>query len=339
MSKNIALVGYGYWGPNLLRNLFANQDCEVAYCCDTDEKKLSGVHKVFPGITLTTDFGVVLADPTVDAVVLTTPTATHFPLGEKAILAGKDVLFEKPMTLTSREAYTLVELAKRHKRVLMVDHTFLFNDAVTKIKELLESGEIGDILYIDSVRVNLGLFQKDTNVIFDLASHDFAIINYLLQSKPLSVQAHASTHFGSYENVAYVFSEYPKGITTHVHVSWLSPAKIRQMLIVGTKKMIAYDDIEPTEKIRIYDKGVIMDRSSRDVEQMKIGYRSGDVRLPKIDITEPISLLVREFVNVINSRQVLKSSGEFGAGVVDILEKATQSAKSGKKVFFKNAGR
>ena len=334
MSKNVALVGYGYWGPNLLRNLVSADNCEVVYCCDKDQSKLKSVRKNYPGITLTTDIEIILKDPSVDAVVLATPTSSHFPLAKQILEFGKDVLIEKPMTINYQEASQLVAMAEKNKRVIMVDHTFLFNDAVIRIKELVKSGEIGDILYVDSVRVNLGLFQKDVNVIFDLAAHDFSIINFILNGLPVSVQAHANTYYGGNENVAYIFAEYPGGVTTHVHVSWLSPAKIRRMLIVGSKKMIVYDDIEPTEKIRIYDKGVVMEKTPNEMQQLKIGYRSGDVWLPKIEIFEPLSLLVREFLNAIITRKVTKSSGEFGAQVIDVLEKATQSARGAKKILF-----
>lgn len=336
MSKRVAIVGYGYWGPNLLRNFVALNNCEVVYCCDKDQGKLKGVHKNYPGITLTTDIGVALSDESVDAIIIATPTASHFPLAKQAIEFGKDVLIEKPMTLSFSEAKQLVELANRARKIVMVDHTFLFNDAVLKIKNLIQSGEIGDILYIDSVRVNLGLFQRDVNVIFDLASHDFSIINFILDSSPISVQAHANTHYGGNENVAYIFAEYPGEVTTHVHVSWLSPAKMRRMLIVGSKKMIVYDDIEPTEKLRIYDKGIVMEKTPKDVLQMKIGYRSGDVWLPKIEILEPLSLLAQNFIDSITSRSLPRSNGDFGARVVDILEKATKSARDKKTIMLGN---
>lgn len=340
MNKKLALVGYGYWGPNLLRNLFDTPGCEVVYCCDKDKERLKDVKRRYPSVATTVDFNEVVKDKSVDGVVLATPTKTHFPLAKKAIINGKSVLIEKPMVLNSKQGYQLVAFAKKHKKILMVDHTFLFNDAVMKIKKIIESGDIGDILYIDSVRVNLGLFQKDSNVIFDLATHDFSIIQYLLEKGPLTIHAHASTHFGDHEEIGYIFAKYPKGISAHVHVSWLSPAKIRRMLIVGTKKMIVYDDIEPTEKVRIYDKGVVMDGNPRELEQMKIGYRTGDVWLPKIDIIEPLSLLTREFVNALGNHRKPKSSGEFGAKIIEILEGATKSArKGGEAVTFKNANR
>lgn len=339
MNKRVALVGYGYWGPNLLRNLFDTPGCDVVYCCDQDEKKLELVGKRYPGIKLTSSFDAVIKDQTIDAVVLVTPTKTHWPLARRAIKYGKDVLLEKPMTATATEARKLTALARKNKRIVMVDHTFLFNPAVTLIKKTIESGDLGGILYIDSIRVNLGLFQKDANVIFDLASHDFSIINYLLGTSPKSVSASANIHFGKNEDVAHVFADYPKGISAHVHVSWLSPVKIRQMLIVGSKKMIVYDDIEPTEKVKVYDSGVVARKLRGEVEQMKIGYRTGDVLIPKIDIVEPLSLLAKEFINALNTRGEPKSSGVFGAEVVNILESATKSARTGRGVLLKNANK
>ena len=332
MTKKVALIGYGYWGPNLLRNLFDTPDCIVAYCCDQDENKLNLINSRYPSVQTTKDVNDVLKDKTVDGIAIATPTKSHFFLIKAALQSNKDVLVEKPMTLTFKEAKKIAGIAKKKKRVLMVDHTFLFNDAVIKIKDIIDKGEIGNVLYIDSVRVNLGLFQKDSNVIFDLATHDFSITNYLLDSSPKSIFAHAETHFGRQEDVAYIHAEYPKKITVHVHISWLSPAKIRRMLIVGTKKMIVYDDIEPTEKIRVYDKGIIFQKDSKAVEQLKIGYRSGDIWLPKIDIVEPLGVLTNAFVKAIGTRNVEKSSGEFGANIVNILETATNSARTGRRI-------
>lgn len=340
MKKRVALVGYGYWGPNLLRNLFDHEDVEVVYCCDLTSASLAAAKKRYPRLKLTQDFNVLLKDRELDAIVLATPTKTHFDLARQAIEAGKDVLIEKPMVASYSQAQRLVALAKKHKRIVMVDHTFLFNDAVVKIKKLLKSPDFGDILYIDSVRINLGLFQSDINVIFDLASHDFSIINYLLDAQPVSVYAQAKTHFGQWEDVAYVTAEYPKNVFAHVHLSWLSPLKVRRMLIVGTKKMILYDDIESAEKVRLYDKGVVLrGRLAKNAEQVKIGYRSGDVWLPKIDIGEPLSILVREFIQATKTRRLPKSNVEFGATVIDILEKATKSARTGKEIKLRYGSR
>lgn len=335
--KKIALIGYGYWGPNILRNLYDTPNCQVVYCCDQDKEKLKLVKKRFPDITTTTDFDEVIKNQEIDGIVIATPTKTHYPLAKKAILSGKDVLIEKPMTLDSKQAWDLVRLAKKNERMIMVDHTFLFSESVIKIKKILEKGDIGEILYIDAVRTNLGLFQSDSNVIFDLATHDFSIINYLLDSFPQNVQAQGQTHFGKHEDVAYITAQYPKKISVHIHVSWLSPVKIRQMLIVGSKRMIAYDDIEPTEKIRIYDKGVIAPKEGEELQEVKIGYRSGDVWLPKINVIEPLTSTLKEFIMAIGSRKESKSNGEFGARIVDILVASTKSTRLGKKVELKDA--
>lgn len=337
MGKRIALIGYGYWGPNLLRNLFETSNCQVLYCCDKDLNKLQRVKKRYPGIIVTSDYNEIINDKNIDAVVLATPTKTHFPLAKKALVAGKDVLIEKPMTLDPKEAWKLVRIAQEKKKLIMVDHTFLFSEAVKKIKKIIEKDGIGDILYIDAVRTNLGLFQPDSNVIFDLATHDFSIINYLLESFPKTIQAHGQTHFGKYHDVAYIVAEYPKKVSVHVHVSWLSPVKIRQMLIVGTNKMIVYDDIEPTEKIRIYDKGVVVPNEETQLQEVKIGYRTGDVWLPKINVVESLSQTMKDFISAITLREKPKSDGKFGAEIVDILTAATKSARSGRKVNLKNA--
>lgn len=333
--KKVALIGYGYWGPNLLRNLFDTKDCEVTYCCDLSVDKLYLAKKRYPSINITTDLELILHDETVDAILIATPTKTHFPIAEKALLAGKDILIEKPMTMNTIEAKRLIELAAEKKKIVMVDHTFLFNNAVLKIKELIEGGELGEILYIDSVRTNLGLFQPDVNVVFDLATHDFSIIQFLLGSKPISVQATGKSHFNVQEDVAYITVEYPKNILAHVHVSWLSPLKIRRMLIIGTKKMIVYDEDKPSEEIRIYDKGVILEEIYLQMEkQAKITYRSGDILLPKINIVEPLSQLTDTFIKAIHQqgKREVKSDGKFALDVIQILETANKSIRTGRRV-------
>lgn len=328
----VALIGYGYWGPNLLRNLFNTSGCKPVYCVDQDITKLKKLKKIYPSVITTNNVDEVLEDTELNAVVIATPTKTHFSLAKKALLSGKHVLIEKPMVITKREADELYKLSRKLRKVAMVDHTFLFNEAVVKVKKLIDKGAIGDVLYIDSVRVNLGLFQKDVNVIYDLASHDFSIIQYLLGKKPTSVFAQGSSHFGKQEDVAYIMAEYSKKVFAHVHVSWLSPAKVRRMLIIGTKKMVLYDDNEPAEKIKVYDKGVFFKHSSKDLEQMKIGYRSGDIRLPKIDLLEPLGQLTKEFVSSIEKKRTPKSDIKLGRDVVNILETATKSIRTGRKI-------
>lgn len=336
MSIQIGLVGYGYWGPNLLRNLFENSNCEVVYACDKDIVRLEGIKKRYPTIKLTTNFDDLITDPKIKGVVIAVPTKFHYTLAKRALLNNKDVLVEKPFTLTTKEAKELVDIANKQKRILMVDNTFLFNESIIKIKDLIDKGEIGDILYIDSIRVNLGLFQDDINVIFDLATHDFSITQYLIGTRPVKVQAFAKSHFNKQEDVANITAEYKGGVFANVHVSWLSPLKVRRMQIIGTKKMIVYDDIEQSEKIKIFDKGVDIERGlTKKLELNKISYRSGDVWLPNIRNVEALSSMIGEFVKAIDTRKLGKSSGKFTLDVMQILEKATQSARMRKAVDIK----
>ncbi|MDO8503230.1 MAG: Gfo/Idh/MocA family oxidoreductase [bacterium] len=323
MTHDIAIVGYGYWGPNLLRTFVNIPGCTVRYCCDLRTEALQEVKRRFPYILTTTDFNEIISDPNIDAVVLATPTESHFALAEKAINSGKDVLIEKPMTCNSEEAWQLVALAEKNKRILMVDHILLFNPAVLKIKELIDSGEIGEILYIDSTRTNLGLFQKDINVIFDLASHEFSILQFILGDMPKVVSVTGKSHVNKQIDVAYITAEYPKNILAHVHITWLSPLKLRRMLIVGSKKMIVYDDNDPSEKVKVYDKGVIKEKSHRDQKQIKIGYRVGDIWSPHIEIADPLMLLAQSFIDAIVTRRVVRSDGKFSAEIIEILESAT----------------
>lgn len=333
VMKRIALIGYGYWGPNLLRNLFDTKNCLVIYCCDLSKEQLKKAKKRYPSIITATNINQVINDPKIDGIVIATPTRTHFPIAEKALKNGKDVLIEKPMVMTVLEAKTLVDLAKQKKRIVMVDHTFLFNNAVLKIKELIDKKRLGKILYIDSVRINLGLFQPDVNVVFDLATHDFSIINFLLGNKPKSVSATGKSHLNKQEAVAYITATYPNNVMAHIHISWLSPLKIRQMLIIGSKKMVVYDEDEVAEKIRVYDKGVLMTQPGEPMkEQAIINYRSGDVWLPKLDIIESLSLLTDTFIKSIIDRQIPKSNGDFALEVMEALEASNKSIRIGRKV-------
>lgn len=330
--KRIALIGYGYWGPNLLRNLFDTKNCKVVYCCDLSKDLLKKAKKRYPSIIITTDLDRVINDPKIDGIVIATPTKTHFPIAKKALLSGKDILIEKPMTMNVTEAKTLVDLAKRKKRILMVDHTFLFNGAVLKIKELIDKNKLGKILYIDSVRINLGLFRPDVNVVFDLATHDFSIINFLLGSKPKSLRATGKKHLNNNEAVAYITANYPKNIMIHIHISWLSPLKIKQMLIIGSKKMVVYNDDEIAGQVRIYDKGVVKEYDDQAKEQIKINTRTGDVWMPKIDLIEPLNTMTNAFIQAIKSREQPKSDGSFALEVMKSLEASNKSIKTGRKV-------
>ncbi len=335
MTVKVGLIGYGYWGPNLVRNFMETANCELLYCCDKDILRLKEVRKRYPAIITTDNYDEMLRDPELNAIVIAVPTRLHYPFAKMALEAGKNILIEKPMTQTYREAVLLNALAARKNKILMVDHTFLFNEAVRQVKKIIDSGQIGDIIYIDSTRANLGLFQDDVNVIFDLASHDFSIIQYLLGIPPKTIQAFGKSHFNKQEDVSYLMAEYPNNVFAHIHVSWLSPLKVRRLLIVGTKKMIVYDDIDQADKIKIFDKGVSIHKDlNKELERMKISYRSGDAWLPNIKGTEALSVLAKEFIEAVSTGKTGESDGKAGAMVVNILEKATLSVRSGKKIFF-----
>lgn len=337
MVKQIALVGYGYWGPNLLRNFSNIPGAEVVYCCDKDITRLKEARKKFPFVITTTNYEEILKDNDLSAVVIATPTKYHFELARLALEAGKDVLIEKPMTQKLKEAKDLILLANEKKRIIMVDHTFIFNEAVKKVKEIIESGDIGDVLYIDSTRTNLGLFQGDVNVVYDLAPHDFSIIQYLLNKAPKTVQATGKSHYNKQEDVAYIMAEYSNGVTAHVHVSWLSPLKVRTMTVVGTKKMIVYDDMNFTEKIKIYDKGVKIEKTPATMlQEVRVGYRSGDISIPNIPNTdrEALSEMAKEFVDAITTRRKPLSDAELGKDIVNILEKTNKSILTGERINF-----
>ena len=327
--KYVALVGYGYWGTNLLRNFVETKNCEVVYVCDSDITRLKPIRKRYPSIILTSNYDEILFDKEIDAVIIATPTRFHHDLAKKAMEAGKDVLIEKPMALSMSEAKDLVVVSKKTKRIIMVDHTFLFTPAVRKLKTIIDNGEIGDIVYIDSVRTNLGLFQTDSNVSFDLATHDIAILQYLLNASPTVITSVAESFYGTQEEIFYIHLNYPNKITCHLHVSWLSPLKVRKMMIVGTKKMIVYDDVEQSEKIKIYDKGVVFD-------QIRIGYRSGDVNSPNIDIKEALGTMALEFIDTLETRKEPVSNGLFGLSIVNILEMSNNSSRSSKTIIIKN---
>jgi predicted dehydrogenase len=337
--KYVALVGYGYWGTNLLRNFVETKNCEVVYVCDNDITRLKPIRKRYPSIILTSNYEEILVDKEIDAVIIATPTRFHHSLAKKAMEAGKDVLIEKPMALSVSEAKDLVMVSKKTKRIIMVDHTFLFTPAVRKLKKIIDSGEIGDIVYIDSVRINLGLFQTDSNVSFDLATHDIAILQYLLNVSPTIITSVAKSFYGTQEEIFYIHLNYPNKITCHLHVSWLSPLKVRKMMIVGTKKMIVYDDVEQSEKIKIYDKGVVFEQiktETKKAEQIRIGYRSGDVNSPNIDIKEALGTMALEFMDALETRKEPVSNGLFGLSIVNILEMSNNSSRSSKTIIIRN---
>lgn len=336
----IGVIGYGYWGPNLVRNFSELQDGQVVAVVDQDPKKLEVVQKRYPAIKTTTHFQDLLEDSSIDAIAIATPVNTHFELGMAAIKAGKHVWLEKPMTETSLQARKLVDEAARRNLTLFVDHTFIYTGAVRKMGEIIKSGDLGKVYYYDSTRVNLGLFQKDVNVISDLAVHDFSILDYLLGEHPAAVSASGINHFpGTPENLAYITLFYDSGTIAHANVSWLAPVKVRQILIGGSNKMITYDDVEPSEKVKIYDKGVSFTEDPKKIYEMRVGYRTGDMWAPRLDGREALRLAGEHFVECIASGRPPETDGLLGLRVVELIEAATSSMRGrGETVYIKPQG-
>lgn len=327
-AVNIGIVGYGYWGPNLVRNFAETPGVNVAAVADLDSAKLAIVERRFPTVKTTTDFRDLLENPAIDAIAIATPVNTHFDLAFAALLAGKHVWVEKPMTENSEQASRLVDEAQKRRRVLHVDHTFIYTGAVTRIADAVRQGELGQIYYYDSIRVNLGLFQRDVSVIGDLAVHDFSILDHVLGEHPVAVTASGTNHFpGTPENLAYVTLFYDSGTIAHANVSWLAPVKVRQILIGGSKKMITYDDLEPSEKIKIYDKGVSFTDDPRRIQEMRVGYRTGDMCAPRLGVTEALSTECEHFVDCIVNDKIPKTDGLLGLRVVEVIEAANRSMR------------
>jgi predicted dehydrogenase len=335
---NIGIVGYGYWGPNLVRNFAETPGANVAAVSDLDTAKLAVVQRRYPAVKTTTDFRDLLNDPAIDAIAIATPVNTHFELALAALRAGKHVWLEKPMTETSKQAQQLIDEAHQRNRVLLVDHTFIYTGAVTKMGAIIKSGDLGRIYYYDSIRVNLGLFQRDVSVISDLAVHDFSILDYLLGEHPVAVSASGTNHFpGTPENLAYVTLFYESGTIAHANVSWLAPVKVRQILVGGSKKMITYDDLEPSEKIKVYDKGVSFTDDPQKIQEMRVGYRTGDMWAPKLVVTEALRVEGEHFVDCIVNTKVPKTDGQLGLRVVELIEAASQSMRrKGETVYIQS---
>jgi len=336
------MIGVGYWGPNLIRNFSDLDDAQVVSCSDLSQERLNKIAKRYLAVKCTQHNEELLADPQVDAVVVATPVSTHYPIAKAALEAGKHVMIEKPLADSSEHALDLVETAERVGRVLMVDHTFIYTSAVRKMRELIDSGELGDILYFDSIRVNLGLFQKDINVIWDLAPHDLSIMDFLLRAEPIAVSAIGASHAGNdIANIAYLTLRFPNNILAHFHVNWLAPVKIRQTLLGCSKKMVVYDDVEPTDKIRVYDKGIVVNGTNGSAEkryQALVGYRTGDVLIPKIDTTEALLRVAQEFVSSIAESRAPLTDGVAGYRVVRYLEAAQRSLENnGHEVLLEEA--
>lgn len=326
------VIGYGYWGPNIVRNFQGHDEIEVVAICDKSEDRQAAAKKAVPGARIVPNADDILTDNGIDVVAIVTPVFAHFPLAKKALENGKHVFIEKPFTATSAEAKELIDLAASKNLTIMVDHTFLFTGAVRKMKELVENGTMGDLYYYDSMRVNLGLFQHDVNVLWDLAPHDISIMQYLVPGlKPVSINAIGSSHFGrGLEDVAYLTVQYENNFIAHFNANWMSPVKIRQTLLAGSNKMLVWDDVEPDYKIKVYDKGVeISDKS--EIYNLLIQYRSGDMHSPKVEQLEALKLETQHFVDVLNGNAKAINGGEEGLAVVEILEASERSIKDGGK--------
>lgn len=327
----VAVLGCGYWGPNLIRNFANCSATKVVVVCDKDRSRLERVAAMCPGAGMTADFQEVLDSPAVEAVAIATPVDTHARCALAALEAGKHVLVEKPMAGSVREGEEMVRRAEKRGLTLMVDHTFIYSAPVRKIKEILESGELGDLYYVDSVRINLGLFQHDVNVVWDLAPHDLSIMDYLIGRLPKSLSAFGTCHVGSgseIEDVAYLNLDFGGGLLASFHVNWLSPVKVRHFIVGGSQKSIVYNDLEPAEKIKVYERGVTVSQDAEARRGVLIGYRTGDVWSPHVDGAEPLQVMVRHFAECIREGRTPLSNGESGLRVVRILEAAQRSIKA-----------
>ena len=323
----IGVIGYGYWGPNLARCVAETAGCTLTGIADGSPAALARAAKRYPGVSLHADPRDLIADPATDAILIATPVGTHFELAQAALRAGKHVVVEKPITDNGADARTLIEEAARRRRVLMVDHTFVYTPAVQKIGELIHGGELGELFYYDSTRVNLGLFQRDVNVIWDLAVHDLAILDFLLKDAPLAVSASGAGHIrGSQEDMAHLTLYYPGGTVAHLNVNWLAPVKVRQTLIGGSRRMIVWDDLQPSEKVKIYDRGVVLGDGPPTVDA-RVSYRTGDMWAPNLSVKEALLIEMEHFVDCIENGTAPMTSGESGLRVVETLECAMASLR------------
>lgn len=330
----IGVIGYGYWGPNLVRNFMEVPGCRVAMVSDLRPERLALVQQRYPGIRVTADYHDLISDPAIDAIAIATPVDTHFGLALEALRSGKHVLVEKPLADTSDHCLQLIEEAAGRNKVLMVDHTFVYTGAVQKIRELVEVDGLGDLYYYDSVRINLGLFHNDVNVIWDLAVHDLSIMDFVLSSRPVAVSATGIRHVKEQpENIAYLTLFFDNFLIAHLHVNWLAPVKIRRTLLGGSQKMVVYDDLEFSEKVKVYDKGITVNNTPDSLYQVLVGYRTGDMWAPQLSTTEALLLEAQHFISCIEKGERPVTDGQAGLRVVRILEVATQSmAQRGRPI-------
>ena len=322
----VGVIGYGYWGPRIVRNFHAAEGCTVSLICDAKPDSLQRARKAHPDIPLTCNLSDILSSAEIDAVAVITPVWTHFKLAKEALENGKHVFVEKPFTSTVAQAEELIALAERKHLKIMVDHTFLFTGAVKKLRELIEEGTLGKLYYYDSTRVNLGLFQHDVNVVWDLAPHDLSIMDHLIRSKPLAVAATGQKHLNSHEDIAYLTIYLEDQTIAHLNVNWLSPVKVRSTLLGGEKRMALWNDVEADEKIKVYDRGVAI-TSGQGVYDLLVSYRSGDMWSPKVDQTEALASEAKYFVDCIVKNETPFNDGQAGLRVVRMLEAADRSLK------------
>lgn len=323
----IGVIGYGYWGPNIVRNFNSAGEAEVTMVCDKNPAALKKAARAYPSLTVTSDYREVTSSKDIDIVTVITPVSTHYELAKSALENGKHVFVEKPFTSTSSQAQELIEIAERKNLRIMVDHTFLFTSAVRKIKEIIDNDVLGHLYYYDSTRVNLGLFQHDINVIWDLAPHDFSIMDYLLKEKPVGVAATGRAHINSKEDIAYIMVYFTNNVIAHFNVNWLSPVKLRTTLIGGEKKMLVWNDVDADEKIKVYDKGVDV-TSKEGLYDLLVSYRSGDIWAPKVDQTEALRLETDYFIDCIKKDVNPLNDGQAGLRIVRMLEACDESLRN-----------
>ena len=328
----IGLAGYGYWGPNIVRNLQASDSCQVVSVCDKSAEAQCRVQKAYPGVRVTSECCEMLKSSDIDAVAVVTPVWTHFELAKAALENGKHVFVEKPLTCNARQAEILIGLAERKNLKIMVDHTFLFTGAVRKIRQLVEDGTMGDLYYYDSTRVNLGLFQHDVNVVWDLAPHYLSIMDYLIRGDAEAVVATGEKHFNGQVDVAFLTVYYTHNVIAHINVNWLSPVKVRTTLIGGEKKMLVWNDLEADEKIKVYDKGVTKNGNQQGVYDLLVSYRTGDMWAPKVEQTEALKVELNYFAECILNDKTAFNDGAAGLRVVRMLEAAEESLKERGKI-------
>ena len=336
---NIGLIGYGYWGPNLARNFNNNPDMELSAICDFSADRLEKAGRLYPQVKLTKNMEDLFNDTRLDAIAIATPVSTHFDMAHKALSNDKHVWIEKPMTEKVEQAEALIDLSSKKNKVLFVDHTFIYTGAVRKIKEIIENGGLGDLIYYDSTRVNLGLFQQDVDVIWDLAAHDISIMDHLMPFKKFTVSATGSDYYGNGIVPKALLTIYMENnIVGHINVSWVSPVKIRQTLIGGTSKMILYDDNNPSEKVKVYDKGVDLFETKEELYRLKIQYRVGDMYAPKLEEIEALAVATEHFADCILNGKKPVTDGRAGLEVVKVLVASKESLrKKGAPIELMNS--